>query len=97
MNAGVGNGHKGKDSRYLRLDIEDTGTGIKRRDLKKLFDLFQRTGYNIHLSDHTGIGIGLTYCKRVTETLGGLIQLKSKLKVGTTFSCFFNISQPGER
>jgi signal transduction histidine kinase len=73
MKAGSALPHNGIGNRFLRLDIEDTGAGIKRADLNKLFDLFQRTGCNIHLSDHTGVGIGLTYCKRVTEALGGMI------------------------
>lgn len=57
----------------MKLDVEDTGIGIKRKDLKKLFELFQKTGSNLHMSDHTGVGIGLTLCKKVCEELGGII------------------------
>lgn len=46
----------------------------------------------MHLNKHTGVGIGLTLCKKVCEELGGLIQLRSKNNVGTNFTCFFNIS-----
>eukprot|EP00347_Sterkiella_histriomuscorum_P009478 403341058 len=83
-------------SRYLKLEVQDSGIGIKRQDLRKLFDLFQKTGSNVHMSDHTGVGIGLTLCKKVCEELGGMIQLRSKVKQGSTFSCYFNISQPPE-
>lgn len=81
-------------SRYLMLEVEDTGIGMQRKDLKKIFDLFQKTGENLHMSEHTGVGIGLTLCKKICEELGGMIQLKSKQKVGTAFTCYFNISQP---
>lgn len=58
--------------------------------------MFQKTGKDLHMSEHTGVGIGLTLCKKVCEELGGLIQLRSKANKGTTFSCFFNISQPSD-
>ncbi|CDW87974.1 histidine kinase [Stylonychia lemnae] len=82
--------------RFLRFDVKDSGIGIKRKDLKKLFEMFQKTGENIHLSDHTGVGIGLTLCKKLCEQLGGMIYLKSKVNKGSKFSCFFNISKPAD-
>lgn len=44
------------------------------------------------MTDHTGVGIGLTMCKKVCEELGGIISLHSKSGKGSVFSCYFNIS-----
>ncbi len=79
-------------SRFLKLEVEDTGQGIRGKDLKKLFEMFQKAGTNTHMSDHTGVGIGLTMCKKVCEELGGIISLHSKAGKGSVFSCYFNIS-----
>jgi signal transduction histidine kinase len=73
------------------LEIADSGIGMKKGDLLKIFNLFQKSNGNVHLSEHTGVGIGLTLCKKVCEELGGLIHLISKQSVGSKFICYFNI------
>ncbi len=47
----------------------------------------------MHLTDHTGVGIGLTLVKKVCEELGGTVHLVSKQNAFTKFTCYFNISQ----
>lgn len=58
--------------------------------------MFSKSGSDLHMSEHTGVGIGLTMCKKICEELGGMIHLKSKINKGTTFTCYFNISQPSQ-
>ena len=63
----------------------DTGLGIKQDDISKLFKLFGKLEANNNLNKH-GVGLGLTFSKKLSEKLGGIIEVKSKVGEGTTFS-----------
>ncbi len=66
----------------LRLTISDTGNGISREMLERLFTPFDRLG-----ADQTaveGTGLGLTLSKGLVEVMGGSLTLESRLGAGTT-------------
>ena len=69
----------------IMLSIRDTGLGIKRDNLKKIFDKFYRvhTG-NVH--DVKGFGLGLAYVKQIVDINGGEITVESEYGKGTTFT-----------
>jgi signal transduction histidine kinase len=69
----------------LTIKVADNGVGIKRDDLKRIFDRFYRvsTG-NRH--DVKGFGIGLAYVRQVVNQIGGTIKVDSEYGKGTTFS-----------
>lgn len=69
----------------VRVSVQDTGLGIKKDDLKKIFTKFART-QEAQVKDPNGMGIGLYFVKRVVEDHGGRVGVTSEgLGKGSTF------------
>ena len=77
--------HKGKISIYLledkKLVIEDTGIGIAKEDIPRIFEK-GFTGYNGR-TDKKATGLGLYLCKKITTKLSHQIYIESEIGVKT--------------
>jgi hypothetical protein len=76
----------------LEIIIKDNGIGIKKEDLKKIFEKFYRvsTG-NRH--DVKGFGLGLAYVHKMVHELHGDIRVESEINVGTKFIIILPLTQ----
>lgn len=66
------------------ISIADTGSGIAKEDLERLFKKFSQVGGN-YARPAGGTGLGLYISKQIVEGLKGKIWLESELNKGTTF------------
>jgi len=72
----------------FELSIEDSGIGIKKDDIPKVFDEFFRSE-NAKKEVIFGTGLGLSIVKQIVENYGGQIDVQSELGEGTHFRIIF--------
>ena len=70
------------DNDTATVAIQDTGKGIKKEDIPKVFDKFRQLENIAHHSD--GSGLGMSIAKSIVERLGGSIRIESEPGKGTT-------------
>ena len=68
-----------RDKKYIQIDITDTGTGIPKDIIDKIFQVYFST-------KKTGTGLGLPTAKRIIEDHRGTISVQSEEGKGTNFS-----------
>ncbi|MBZ0110174.1 MAG: PAS domain S-box protein [Candidatus Scalindua rubra] len=75
-----------KKEKYLKITVNDNGTGITQEHLQKIFDPFFTT-------KQKGSGLGLAITYSIIKKHGGNITVESEIGVGTTFSIYLPASQ----
>jgi len=68
---------------YVKIEIHDTGMGIKKEELSRIFQSFVQLGEPEIRKG--GIGLGLAICKEIIEKHKGRIWAESDLREGTSF------------
>lgn len=71
----------------LYISVKDTGRGIKKEDMEKLFKKFERFDEDKNTTTE-GTGLGLAICKSLTEMMGGRITVFSNYGEGSTFRVY---------
>ncbi len=69
----------------IRTTISDTGIGMSKEYLPKIFEEFSRAS-NSTANNIEGTGLGMPIVKKLVELMGGTIDVQSELGVGTTFT-----------
>jgi signal transduction histidine kinase len=80
--------HHASPQPAVRLRVVDTGIGIQRQDLAKLFLPFRQIDFGI-TRQHEGTGLGLAICHRLAQLMGGAMAVESVWGKGSTFSFTF--------
>jgi signal transduction histidine kinase len=68
----------------FRVEVQDTGIGIKPEDMCRLFVEFQQLDSSAS-KRYSGTGLGLALTKRIVEAQGGSVGVESELGTGSTF------------
>ncbi|MDF2594739.1 MAG: sensor hybrid histidine kinase [Clostridia bacterium] len=77
------------DKTQLYLSVKDTGIGIDKEDLQKIFDNFVQVNKDNYSEGGTGLGLSIT--KKFIENLGGTISVESEKGKGSEFSFFIPV------
>jgi len=76
------------DDVKLLFTVSDTGIGISKADIGKVFDKFSQVDSSLSRK-YSGAGLGLPFCEKLLHLMGGKMWLESKESVGT--SVYFDL------
>jgi CheY-like chemotaxis protein len=74
-----------KGGGMLRINVKDSGVGIAKEDLDRIFDDFIQVDTPDNESKQIGTGLGLAICKRIVNLYGGTISVESEVGKGSEF------------
>jgi PAS domain S-box-containing protein len=77
----------------VRIDINDTGIGIKPEHLSVIWEDFRQVDQS-RTREFGGTGLGLSITRKLLERLGGTISVESILGVGTSFTIMLPLEAP---
>jgi two-component system phosphate regulon sensor histidine kinase PhoR len=81
-----------EDDDVMKIEIEDSGYGISKEELPRIFEKFYRSS-NKDIRRQTGSGLGLALSKEILALHNGEIQVTSRLGEGTSFSLLMPLDE----
>jgi two-component system OmpR family sensor kinase/two-component system sensor histidine kinase BaeS len=78
--------YRRNESAGFYLSVEDTGKGIGKDELSRVFDRFYKG------STSAGKGLGLAIVRELTEVIGGKVEVESKTDQGSRFTVVFDLN-----
>lgn len=93
--AGGDAGEAGDAGDFVAIDVCDNGIGIPADQLEAVFDAFRR----LHPREtYPGMGLGLSFCRKIVEGMGGDIRVSSQEGAGSVFHLRLPLAQqaPGD-
>lgn len=88
--------HEDADKVTVRFAISDTGIGIPKENIGKIFENFQQASSTTSRI-YGGTGLGLAIVKQLVENQGGTVKVKSVVDKGSTFSFELSFAKTTER
>lgn len=74
--------HRSVNRKMIDLEIVDTGVGIPREQVEAMFQPFQQVDSSPQ-RQFSGLGLGLTVARRLTDFVGGSLEIMSQPGIGT--------------
>ena len=74
------------DENFLKFEVSDTGVGISKEDIPKLFKMFGMLSKHRNKLNQSGSGLGLAISKKIVESLEGKIKVSSHENEWTKFT-----------
>lgn len=76
---------QGNDGLLLKIAVEDTGVGVKEKDIARIFETFNRLDMEASRNEE-GTGLGLAVTNQLVSMMGGKLEVKSEFGKGSVFS-----------
>jgi PAS domain S-box-containing protein len=77
----------------VRIDVVDTGIGIRQSDLQAIWEDFRQVDQS-RTREFGGTGLGLSITRKLLERLGGSVTVQSSYGEGSTFSVYLPLRAP---
>ena len=81
-----------KTGKNIITKVIDTGIGIKKENMNKLFRPFSQIDTGL-TRNHDGTGLGLSICQKLITKLGGKISVESEFGKGSTFTVILHTGE----